>query len=61
VLKEIEIQDWQIGIALAFFLLTSGVFIFVVIRTLRMKKEKIEKLSRLPLEKKDSTQQQDHE
>lgn len=47
--RRIVLENWHSLVALAAFLLTAGVFTAILIRTLRMKRERIDHAANLPL------------
>lgn len=48
--KRIILEDWQHYVPLVSFTVTFGIFAYAVVRAIFLKKEKVERLSRLPLE-----------
>ena len=48
--KRIVLEDWQHYVPLVSFTVSFGIFAYAVVRALLLKKEKVERLSQLPLE-----------
>ncbi len=48
--KRIFYENWHALVPIVAFILTFGVFLFYVVRALRMRRPEAERLSRIPLE-----------
>lgn len=48
--KRLILEDWHHWMPIIGFVLTFGVFIAIVVRTVRLKNEKVDRMARLPLE-----------
>ncbi len=59
--KQMMVDDWANLAAIATFAFTAGVFIFVVIRAIRMSKQKRDHMANLPLSEEPLKQTDNHE
>lgn len=48
--RRIVIEEWHTTLAAVGFIITAGVFLTILVRTLRMKREQVDHMARLPLE-----------
>ncbi len=53
-ISRLQFEAWHAVIPLIAFVLTFAAFIYLVVRAVRMKREKIKHLSELPLEEEET-------
>lgn len=47
--KRIILEEWTVWVPILSFAMTASVFIFITVRSLRLKKSKVAELANLPL------------
>ena len=51
--KRVQFESWSDIVPILAFFITFGVFIYFVVRAIRMKKSKVKHMSQLPLDSAD--------
>jgi len=59
--KRISYDDWHTSVPIIAFVLTFGVFIFFVVRALRLRGDEADRLASLPLDSDDVTTGEVHD
>lgn len=54
-ISRLQFEEWHTAVALIAFIITFTAFVYLVVRAMRMKRDKIKHLSELPLEEEETT------
>ena len=53
--KRIAYEEWHTAVPIIAFVLTFGVFIFFVVRAIRLRSDEVDRMASLPLDLDDAT------